>query len=129
MGRTAFLFVAMAAVTLVAGGAALAATLTGTAKAEVLVGTRYSDDVRAGGGGDEVRGLRGPDRLEGGRGEDLISGGRGDDFIGSFDARDGDDGLRDVVRCGPGLDTVDADRSDRVASSCEDVSVPIPGPS
>lgn len=128
MRRTAFLLVAMAAGTLVAGGVALAATVLGTAKAEVLVGTRYSDDIRAGGGGGEVRGLRGPDRLEGGRGEDMIRGGRGDDFIGSFDARDGDDGLGNVVRCGPGHDTVAVDRSDRVASSCEDVSVPVPGP-
>lgn len=125
MRRTAFWLVAMAAVTLVAGGIALAA-VAGTARAEVFVGTRYSDDIRAG-GGDEVHGLRGPDRLEGGRGEDLVRGGRGDDFTGSADARDGDDGLRDVVRCGPGHDTVDVDRSDRVASGCEDVSVPSRG--
>ena len=55
----------------------------------------------------------GDDRVRGGRADDTLNGGQGNDRITSVD------GVRDVVRCGPGLhDRVVADRRDRVVG-CE----------
>lgn len=129
MRKIALVFLMMAMAITVASGVALAATITGTARDEVLVGTDYADDIRADDGDDEIYGLRGPDWLDGGRGRDVLRGGRGDDFIESIDLRDEEgNGYRDVVDCGPGLDTVSADLNDRISSNCEDVALPIPGP-
>jgi Ca2+-binding RTX toxin-like protein len=63
----------------------------------------------------------GPDLLEGGAGDDMLFGGDGRDVLVGGSGRDrihSRDGRRDVVRCGPGRDTVIADRADRV-SACE----------
>ena len=54
-----------------------------------------------------------------GPGSDFVLGGDGDD---SITVRDG---FGDVVECGPGNDTVTADRAD-VLSGCENVSLPAP---
>ncbi len=62
-----------------------------------------------------VCGFEGSDRLTGGPGRDRLLGGDGDDTI---DARGG--GF-DVVGCGPGSDTVRADRADYVGVDCEQV--------
>jgi hypothetical protein len=45
----------------------------------------------------------------------MLSGGKGNDTILAVD------GTRDVVDCGPGKDTVDADKKDAVAKNCEHV--------
>jgi Ca2+-binding RTX toxin-like protein len=71
-----------------------------------LVGTDFDD---------RVCGRRGADRVVGGGGRDAIVSGPGSDVI---DARDRES---DTVRCGSGVDTVLADRSDRVATDCEHV--------
>lgn len=63
----------------------------------------------------KVRGTGGNDRLHGSSHTDSINAGRGNDYI---IVR----GLgRDHVRCGPGRDTVVADRHDRVSKDCERV--------
>jgi hypothetical protein len=54
-----------------------------------------------------------------GGGADLVRGGDGDDTISVRD------GVADAVDCGPGTDTVTADRSD-VLTGCETVSLPPP---
>jgi dipeptidyl aminopeptidase/acylaminoacyl peptidase len=63
-----------------------------------------------------VCGLEGDDTLRGGAGRDRLFGGEGDDRI---DARGG--GF-DIVGCGPGIDTVAADRRDLVGVDCETVA-------
>ena len=55
-------------------------------------------------GDDRIRTGGGPDRVGGGARRDVIASGPGDDLV---DVRDGE---RDRVRCGPGRDTVKADR-------------------
>jgi hypothetical protein len=86
--------------------------LVGTKGADVLRGTSRSDRLSGGGGRDTIQGRGGADCLTGGGGRDRISGGAGNDVI---NARDGQ---VDTVSCGPGRDTVRADRRDRL-SGCE----------
>lgn len=94
------------------------------------------DDVLHGGPGDDpINGDAGSDELFGGGGddglftddliegdsdgddaEDLVYGGRGDDFV---DAEDGPRLAADEIHCGPGQDTVLADKADRVFPDCE----------
>lgn len=90
-------------------------TRTGTARADRLVGTDRADLLRGGAGDDHLLGRGGNDILVGGAGHDTIEGNAGNDRI---LARDG---ARDAVRCGPGRDTVVADRHDAVARDCETV--------
>jgi Ca2+-binding RTX toxin-like protein len=73
------------------------------------------EDVADGGAGNDViDGGSGRDRLVGGPGADVLGGGAGADRI------EAKDGQRDVVRCGPGKDTVHADGKDRL-TRCERV--------
>lgn len=88
---------------------------------DVLAGGRQRDVLSGGDGADSLSGGRGDDLLQGGAGRDTISGGRGRDKI--FAGKGNDvinarDGQRDLVYCGPGRDTVRADRVDKLVS-CE----------
>lgn len=56
------------------------------------------------------------------RGKDTVIGGDGDDTVNV------DDGVRDVVSCGSGTDTVKADNLDEVGADCETVERPAPTP-
>ncbi len=105
-------------------------TLTGSDGGDVMIGFGGKDrldgrddhDCLIGGSGsDRLDGESGSDRLSGGRGADVLLGGpdfnaynagAGRDFV---DARNG---VREVVRCGSGLDRARADRRDRLRS-CE----------
>lgn len=98
-------------------GPAAAATIHGTAGPDVLRGTRGADTIFGLGGRDTIRGLGGNDLLDGGAGRDLVSGGTGSDRIAAQE-----DGAADTVTCGKGVDLVDAELGDRVASDCEIVS-------
>ena len=81
---------------------------------------RAGDDTFLGGPGADVADVGpGNDVVDPGPGSDLVLGGDGDD---SISVRDG---FGDVVECGPGADTVTADRND-VLSGCETVSLPAP---
>jgi arylsulfatase A-like enzyme len=91
-------------------------TVCGRSASDVIEGRGGADDLRGNAGDDRLLGGLGGDRLDGGPGRDLLDGGPGDDIV---LARDG---LRDRVVCGPGLDVVYADKRDRVARSCEQVS-------
>jgi hypothetical protein len=82
-------------------------THPGSSRADRLAGTAAADLVCGRGGND---------RLTGGLGSDRLFGGDGDDAI---EARDG---AFDVVGCGPGRDTVAADRRDLVGVDCERVA-------
>jgi Ca2+-binding RTX toxin-like protein len=86
----------------------------------VVVSTLAGDDtIRGGPGADVVDAGAGNDNVNPGGGADLVRGGDGDDLI---SARDG---VADSIECGPGNDTVIADRADAL-SGCENVSLPPP---
>ena len=105
---------------------ALAATIGGTGGPDVIRGTSDSDVLTGRGGNDVLLGLGDRDRLLGGPGNDRLSGGGdGDRLLGGAGTdriNAARDGHRDVVSCGPGTDTVVADRSDSVAGDCEQVT-------
>jgi hypothetical protein len=95
-----------------------------------LDGGAGDDDVRGLAGNDVVRGADGNDNVLGGSGKDTLDGGNGDDQIGGGpgvdrfkggagkDAINAADGRRESVNCGPGRDSVTADRIDKLAG-CE----------
>jgi Ca2+-binding RTX toxin-like protein len=112
---------------------------SGTARADKLLGTAGSDLIRGGRGNDRISGLAGDDclfgqagadtlsggagkdkldggtgndKLNGGKGKDTLIGGRGNDTI---NARDG---VRETINCGPGRDSVKADKRDKL-KGCE----------
>lgn len=91
-----------------------ARTIDGTPRDDRLVGTPRTDVLRGFAGRDELLGQGGADFLQGGPGRDTHDGGPGNDRIASSY-----DGGRDVVRCGAGLDVVNADLLDSVAGDCE----------
>jgi Ca2+-binding RTX toxin-like protein len=117
--------------------------LRGTPGRDVLEGRAGGDLIFALGGADRVRGKRGHDCLVGGpggdrlvgeEGNDRLTGGTGGDRIdggpgrNAYDAGAGDDrikarnGWRELVRCGPGKDSVRADSNDRLRG-CERVAL------
>ena len=93
-------------------------TICGAAVGEVIRGHAGDDLLRAGGGPDRVDGGPGADELRGGAGADLLSGASGNDLV---HARDG---WPDRIVCGPGRDTVHADRRDATSRDCERVFRP-----
>ena len=88
--------------------------LIGRAGDDSLEGGAGNDRLLGGGGNDWLLGGPGHDRLEGGAGRDVYVAGPGNDMIRSRD------GVREVVACGAGRDTVIADRLDAVIG-CEHV--------
>ena len=80
------------ALVMVAGRVARAETVNGDNGPNTLYGTAQAD---------VIRGYDGNDKIRPGNGVDHVYAGRGNDFVSSI----GDDS-RDVVRCGPGKDTV-----------------------
>jgi hypothetical protein len=123
----------------------------GTRKADTLRGTDAGDHLVGGDGRDVLRGLDGDDCLEGGNGDDRLDGGQGDDELSGGKGSDrliggpgkdtispgagrdtvlagtgndtisAADGVRETIDCGPGKDTVRADRRDRL-KHCEKVT-------
>lgn len=98
--------------------------LNGGAGTDTLFGGFGNDNLDGGLGNDTLSGGPGNDRLFGGPGSDRLNGGAGRD---SFSAGSGNDrinsrdGRREIVSCGPGRDTVIADRVD-VLRNCENVT-------
>ena len=104
------------------GARATTKVVNGTNRANTLNGSAGRDVLRGLGGNDRLFGRGGDDRLFGGSGNDRLVGGAGKDALDAGAGRDlveSRDGARDVVRCGPGRDTVVADRLDWVARDCE----------
>jgi hypothetical protein len=98
----------------VASGMAGARVVTGTAGNDRLVGTPRADSLRGLAGSDRLASGSGADFLQGGPGRDTNDAGPGNDLVATSY-----DGSRDVVRCGTGLDVVNADLPDVVARDCE----------
>ena len=93
----------------------LPVTLLGGPGADRLTAGPAGDTVFGGDGNDQLSGAGGADALDGGAGVDALDGGEGDDRLSSAD------GHAETVGCGGGVDRVEADTSDDVASDCESV--------
>src|SRR5262245_47762419 len=105
---------ALVAIALLAAGTASARVVTGTPRNDRLVGTPRADVIRGLAGRDQLLGRGGNDFLQGGSGQDTVDAGPGADRVAvSYD------GAPDSVRCGSGLDVVNADLVDTVARDCE----------
>lgn len=85
-----------------------------------VYGRGGNDTLHGEGGNDTLYGGSGDDELRGADGVDVLSGAAGDDRL--YD-RDGNAAERDRFSCGPGIDTVRADSTDQVLSSCENVNL------
>ena len=115
--------------------------IRGGAGDDCLEGGAGGDVLDGDGGNDRLNGGLGRDRLYGGPGDDVLTGGLGDDYLAGGPGNDtlkpgpgrdrvlggpgndtilARDGTRDSIDCGPGLDTVTADRADRLRG-CERV--------
>jgi hypothetical protein len=95
--------------------------LDGADGADRLEGSTGNDRLLGGTGADVLIGGRGNDRLIGGPGDDTLSPGSGHDAVSAGagdDTVNARDRLRESIDCGPGRDTVRADRHDRL-KGCE----------
>lgn len=90
-------------------------TLLGGPGADRLTGGPAADQLSGDDGDDTLAGAGGNDALVGGLGVDELAGDAGDDDLRTRD------GIQDLVRCGAGSDTVDADTLDEVDADCESV--------
>jgi len=93
--------------------------LWGGFDSDTVYGQGSNDTLHGEGGSDTLVGGGGNDELRGADGVDVLTGGAGDDRL--YD-RDGNAAERDRFNCGTGNDTIQADPTDRVASSCENVN-------
>jgi Ca2+-binding RTX toxin-like protein len=148
MRRTATILAVVALMVVASSSVALAAyedlitgtdgedIISGTGKSEHISGLGGDDRLNGGGGADLVEGGLGSDELGDGSGRDTVNGtGGADNLIGqsgdtSVDRFYGGSGgdivqsrdvpaVKDTVECGPGTDTVYADKADVVGDDCE----------
>ncbi len=106
----------------------------------VLTGTNGDDQLKGTNKAEEIRGLRGEDEIVDGLGKDVVYGGAGSDNLIGYGGDTSTDGFRggeggdiiqsgdvpatkDRVRCGSGVDRVDADKADVVSDNCERVNI------
>ena len=108
-------------------------TMRGTATADGMDGSGGADKIYGLRGGDALIGGAGKDYLSGGPGADLLDGGRGDDTLvtteysgpsGQDTVRGGagivaNDGYKDLIDCGDGLDSVSFDQGLDEMTGCE----------
>jgi hypothetical protein len=94
--------------------------LWGGFDADMVYGQAGNDTLHGEGGNDTLNGAGGSDELRGADGVDVLTGGANNDRL--YD-RDGNAAERDTFNCGKGDDTVRADSTDRVSSSCENVNL------
>jgi Ca2+-binding RTX toxin-like protein len=131
MKRTTGVLVAMCLVALLSAGPALAALplIVGTSSGEQIKGTKNAEEIRGLGGSDEISDDLGKDLVYGGAGGDKLIGSGGDTSVDYFYSGRGGDllqprdvpAVKDEVSCGPGTDTVYADKADVVGGNCERV--------
>jgi Ca2+-binding RTX toxin-like protein len=95
-----------------------------TARDDRVVATDGRDRILCGAGNDVIDARAGADVVFAGSGRDRVTLGRGRDRVSGGGGRDtirARDRARDVIACGPGVDTVIADRIDVVRRDCERV--------
>ena len=90
--------------------------LWGGPDSDVANGHGGTDTLHGEGGNDTLYGGPGNDELRGADGADVLNGGGNDDLLKD---RDGNAAEKDKFNCGAGRDTVVADPTDQVYSSCE----------
>jgi len=142
--KHAFMFVFVLVTTLVVAGAAFAAVkqcnggtcrgtsgddkIYGSVRNEIVFGEQGDDRLYGRGGEDllkgdpgrdTVYGQEGPDRVKGGTGRDMVYGGPGDDLVRGGTHDQTNDGVRDILDCGPGVDTVYYTPGTDVLRDCE----------
>ena len=134
MKRTIRVLVALCLVVLLvllSAGTALAALplIVGTNSGEQVNGTRNAEEIRGLEGSDEISDGLGADSVYGGIGGDNLIGTASDTSVDRFYGGSGEDifqprdvpAVKDMVSCGPGTDTVYADKADVVGGDCERV--------
>ena len=144
MKRGTLLVLFAAVALLITAGTALAATrscdggrctgtqkddeITGSAGEDIILGEggndtvfglEGNDGIKGGTGDDEVYGEDGNDKVKGSQGRDKVSGGPGDDVVRGGTHGKTNDGVRDVLDCGPGMDTVYYVRGQDEIKDCE----------
>jgi Ca2+-binding RTX toxin-like protein len=129
MKRTIRVLVAMCLVVSLCAGTALAALpiIVGTNSGERINGTSNAEEIRGLEGSDEISDGLGADLVYGGSGEDNLIGTASDTSVDRFYGGHGEDifqprdvpAVKDMVSCGPGTDTVYADKADVVGGDCE----------
>ena len=102
--------------------------ISGLAGSDYLAGRQHADELYGGRNSDQVRAGNGRDLVDGGRNRDQLYGGGGNDTMSA------QDGYKDNVNCGRGIDNAYVDKIDRVNRDCDNVFVagklkPEPGPS
>jgi Ca2+-binding RTX toxin-like protein len=131
MKRTISILVAMCLVVLLSAGTALAdlPLIVGTNSGEQINGTKNAEEIRGLEGSDEISDGLGADLVYGGIGEDNLIGTASETSVDRFYGGSGEDifqprdipAVKDIVSCGPGTDTVYADKADVVGGDCEQV--------
>jgi Ca2+-binding RTX toxin-like protein len=118
MKKLAMLFMLVAILTAMFAAPVLAKVITGTNKDDLIDGSRHIDHINGLRGNDAIWGWASPDVLFGGSGGDDMFGGSGADYItggrdhdylwgkGGNDVIDAQDGHKDYVDCGPGVDRI-----------------------
>jgi Ca2+-binding RTX toxin-like protein len=133
MKPTIRVLLAMCLVVLLSAGTALAALprIVGTSSGEQINGTRNAEEIRGLEGSDEISDGLGADLVYGGIGGDNLIGTASDTSVDRYYGGSGEDifqprnvpAVKDMVSCGPGTDTVYADKADVVGGDCEQVKV------
>ena len=98
--------------------------ILGEQGADTIRANDGDDMVKGGAGADEIYGEAGNDRVKGSQDRDYVSGGDGDDIVrGGLHSRP-NDGVKDVLDCGPGTDTVYYVRGQDRIIDCEILNSP-----
>jgi Ca2+-binding RTX toxin-like protein len=131
MKRASRVLVSMCLVVLLCAGTALAALplVVGTSSGEQINGTKNAEEIRGLEGSDEISDGLGADLVYGGNGGDNLIGTASDTSVDRYYGGRGEDifqprnvpAVKDMVSCGPGTDTVYADKADVVGGDCERV--------
>jgi Ca2+-binding RTX toxin-like protein len=133
MKPTIRVLLAMCLVVLLSAGTALAALprIVGTNSGEQINGTKNAEEIHGLEGSDEISDSLGADLVYGGIGGDNLIGTASDTSVDRYYGGSGEDifqprnvpAVKDMVSCGPGTDTVYADKADVVGGDCEQVKV------
>ena len=71
---------------------------------KVVFGSKEGEQINGDGGKDKLYGMDGDDTINGGEGEDYIEGGYGNDILIGSENKTSDDGVKDNLKGGKGLD-------------------------
>ena len=111
--------------------------ISGSSRGQVIYGERGNDRVlgragddyvKGGSDNDEVYGQSGDDRVKGTLGRDRVFGGTGDDILRAGAVEQPNDGARDVLECGEGVDTAYFTPGQDVVRDCEILNPEEPAP-